>query len=545
MNGFVRSLFIFAGAALTAGTAIGLPLLLLSSSSSAVSAAATADGDGVLRVDGGSEFGWDQDSWYVQVDGVMGGKSSGDLEFLALSDEASASDSSNNDSNKNENDSNKNENENDLVLKFTGDISLDGGGFSSVRRRIDLDLSDYAGVVVTLRAENVASSASATGIAPPTGLHLQMGDATSYYDFSSALAVPLSNGSGDHNDDNTEVWTSVYLPMESFDRGTRFGFVCSNCRFDPSTINNLSVYVLFQEGGFDVRIRSIAAVREPVAFRSPRAEFASATEIANLLRATVASGGGLYDKTYTELCVAMYWSVLNSLLTVGSPGDTSSNNNDAFVVPDPVKAVICAGLQQTESTLFSSEETSTSNKIDHSAAAWALRYTIDAVVADLMGYDRPDTGGNGNWLPSPDAAESMDATCVGRTSPAPGTLYDPVVGTDGDENANTNDDASIPVSYDDDDDVIVVEGTNATTAATTAMNDPPSSVEASAIRKSATAIPNANANSSNNGNGDTVVAVAAASTGTSGASMSSHQHRTRFGLVSWALWTLLLVALVA
>eukprot|EP00532_Pseudo-nitzschia_australis_P017496 CAMPEP_0168257990 /NCGR_PEP_ID=MMETSP0141_2-20121125/6841_1 /TAXON_ID=44445 /ORGANISM="Pseudo-nitzschia australis, Strain 10249 10 AB" /LENGTH=527 /DNA_ID=CAMNT_0008195111 /DNA_START=169 /DNA_END=1752 /DNA_ORIENTATION=+ len=527
MNSVGRSLVVFT---------VGLSLLLLLSSSSSSAASTSATADGVLHIDGGSEFGWDQNSWYVQVDGVMGGKSSGDLEFLALADDASASGNNNDNDNDNDNDNN-----NEMVLKFTGDISLDGGGFSSVRRRTDLDLSDYTGVVVTLRAADVpastSTSTSTADIPPPTGLHLQLGDATSYYDFSSALAIPLSNGGDD-------VWTSVYLPMESFDRGTRFGFVCNNCQFDSSNINNLSVYVLFQEGSFDVRIRSIQAVKEPVVFRSPRLDFASATEITDLLRATVASGGGLYDKSYTELCVAMYWSVLNSLLTATAVGQSGGDDN-AFVVPDSVGAVICAGLQQTENTLFSSLSSSetTSNQQQqqqnkHSAAAWTLRYTIEAVVADLKGIDRPNMnmGNNGDWLPSPTAAESMDATCVGRTSPAPGILFDPVVGTNDNENANADNDdndndESIPVSYDDDNDD-AVEGINVTT---TAMNDP-----------SATAVANANVNTnSNNGNVDTVIGVAAAITSTSGASVSSHEHRTRFDLVSLALWTLLLVAVVA
>jgi len=56
--------------------------------------------------------------------------------------------------------------------------------------------------------------------------------------------------------------------------------------------------------------------------------------------------------------------------------------------------------------------------------AFVLRYTIDAIIADLQGFDRT-TNGN-QYLPSLADAESMDAviTCVGRTSPTEGTLYD-------------------------------------------------------------------------------------------------------------------------
>jgi len=44
--------------------------------------------DNVLRIDGSSTGGesgsssWDSGTWYVQVDGVMGGKSSGVMEFI-------------------------------------------------------------------------------------------------------------------------------------------------------------------------------------------------------------------------------------------------------------------------------------------------------------------------------------------------------------------------------------------------------------------------------------------------------------------------------
>ena len=108
------------------------------------------------RIDGGSE--WEADDWFVQVDGVMGGKSTGSMEFL----------------------------EDNQVLKFTGDISLDGGGFSSVRKRLSLDLTGYAGIVVTLEADARSLNEKTT---PPIGIHLQLDDRTSRYDFSSAFSI--------------------------------------------------------------------------------------------------------------------------------------------------------------------------------------------------------------------------------------------------------------------------------------------------------------------------------------------------------------------
>jgi len=330
---------------------LGAVIVAFASQSSSVDAA---------RIDGGEESGWDTNQWSVQVDGVMGGKSSGNVQFL----------SSNN------------------VMKFTGDISLDGGGFSSVRRRIDLDLSGSAGVVVTLEADTRGA---------PTGIHLQLGD-QSYYDYSSAFSVPLSSEDG-------PVVTSVYLPIDSFDRGTSFGFQCNgNCALDSSRVNNMSVYVLFQEGSFDVRLRSIESVNEPRSFPPPAYDnLESTNDVLTLLTSTILSGGGLYDKSYIELCIAMYWSVLNTILSSGSG-----------VVSEPILAVICAGLQEVEAQMVDGDSKAN--------IAWTMRYAMNAVIADLEGSARIDVL---DWLPTPTEASSMDVTCVGRTSAAQGIMYDP------------------------------------------------------------------------------------------------------------------------
>ncbi len=324
--------------------------------------------DGVLHIDGGSESGW-EDGWYVQVDGVMGGKSSGKMEFL----------------------------QDNSVMKFTGDINLDGGGFSSVRRRVSLDLSDYAGVVVTLEADR--RSVGEVSL-PPIGLELQFDDRSSRYDFSSAFSVPLSSDDGDG-----PVVSSVYLPIESFDRGTFIGFVCrDNCQFDPSKINGISVYVLFQKGIFDVRLRSIEAVKEPRSFPLPKFDvIESKDDVIALIQSTITAGGGLYDKGYTELCIAMYWSVLNTILS-----------SDTGVVSDAIQAVLCAGLQQVE--------TQTNERDNKENIAWTLRHAMDALIADLQGFSRLTVQ---DWLPTVDEATSMKVQCLGRTSAAPGYMYDP------------------------------------------------------------------------------------------------------------------------
>lgn len=342
------------------------------------------DNNGVLRIDGSvagqEEQEWDIDSWRVQVDGVMGGKSTGKNEFI----------------------------NNNSIMKFTGEINLDGGGFSSVRRRVSLDLENYDGIVVTLEAgaynDNNNNNNSGHPRAP-TGIHLQLSDSSSPYDFSSAFAIPLAT--------STEpVLTSVYLPMDSFNRGTRMGFVCRNdCQFNDSDINNMSVYVLFQKGYFDVRIKSIAAIPKqggsggPRSFLSPSIQIVDDNKIIDLLRNTISSGGSLYDQGYGELCTHMYWSVLNSIL--------NSNSNDSSGIDDSTKVVICKGLDK----MIENDRTTTQQ-------AWTLRYTINAIMADLSGKGRGGDPNNYSYLPTKLEAESMDVTCVGRTSPTIGTLYD-------------------------------------------------------------------------------------------------------------------------
>merc|ERR1712224_334416 len=47
---------------------------------------------------------------------------------------------------------------------------------------------------------------------------------------------------------------------------------------------------------------------------------------------------------------------------------------------------------------------------------------MDAVIADLEGTSRTSSQ---YWLPTRSEAASMEMTCIGRTSVAPGILYDP------------------------------------------------------------------------------------------------------------------------
>mmetsp|Transcript_4354 Transcript_4354/g.8993 ORF Transcript_4354/g.8993 Transcript_4354/m.8993 type:complete len:500 (-) Transcript_4354:1549-3048(-) len=173
MNSVGRSLVVFT---------VGLSLLLLLSSSSSSAASTSATADGVLHIDGGSEFGWDQNSWYVQVDGVMGGKSSGDLEFLALADDASAS--GNNNDNDNDNDANNNHSSNhnhhppSQAVEDALDVTI------SYLRRVHL-FSYYNGCQLATRAAEVFDGNHAVST-----IHLRLANA----DEMLAVAEPTIKG---------------------------------------------------------------------------------------------------------------------------------------------------------------------------------------------------------------------------------------------------------------------------------------------------------------------------------------------------------------
>merc|ERR1740130_1142436 len=211
----------------------------------------------------------------------------------------------------------------------------------------------------------------------------------------------------------------------------------------------MSVYVLFQEGTFDVRIKSITAIPKagaeagPRSFLSPQIQFNSISDIINLLQSTISSGGSLYDLSYIELCIAMYWSVLNSILNANLVLNVTANTIDAIsMLSATTKVVICSGLNEMINNNNNSKEDQ----------AWILRYTIDAIIADLQGFDRSssDTGNSNFFLPTKKEAELMDVTCVGRTSSSEGTLYDRYgnridIDVDVDVDADVNDNNDVDV----------------------------------------------------------------------------------------------------
>jgi hypothetical protein len=328
---------------------------------------ARIDGADNLRIDGGTESGWESNKWSVVVDGVMGGQSSGSITF---------------------------QNSNS-VMAFSGDIILDGGGFSSVRRSFGtpIDLTSYEGIVVELETtpNNVFSNSNDVDNAP-LGLHLQLHDRSSYYGYASAFAISKVESPG--------MQTSVYLPLESFDRGTRMGFQCrNNCKLDASKIDEIDIYVLFQRGQFEVKVRSITAVKAATTFASPTISLSSSTDIRNLLESTIRSGSYLYNYGYAELCIAIYSSTLNSLLAASI---TDGNDELSQETVSLLKGMACEGILLSDSQ-------------EKASAAFTLRYTMDGILEQL-GFIDPEGANIGSWRPNVATATAFADQCQARTS---------------------------------------------------------------------------------------------------------------------------------
>jgi len=265
------------------------------------------------------------------------------------------------------------------TMTFYGTINTNGGGFANVGLRFSppLDLTPYAGIVVEMEADGwsgVGGGPSSNNGEKPFGFHLQLGD-NGWYGFSSAFAVPLAREDGMRT-------TGVYLPLASFNRGTRMGWQCTSCKLDTTQINEMEIYALFQEGSFRIDVKSITAVTDPKSFGSPSITFRPG-DVEALIEATIASG------SKGEICVAIYWSTLNTIL-------------EAVGISDAIKGVACAGVQRVDPYGDTVEN------------ALNLRSTLDAVLADVKGVQRNEN--SPAWLPSSNGFGVLEEGCRGYTS---------------------------------------------------------------------------------------------------------------------------------
>merc|ERR1719313_3025509 len=148
----------------------------------------------------------------------------------------------------------------------------------------------------------------------PLGLHIQLNDASGY-GYSAPVAVPLAASAG--------VPARAFLPLSAFDRASWKGYNCRTCSLDTTTVKGLDIYVLYQQGPFEVRVREIAVVQAatdgpsvPTAPAVP--ELASPGAVTTLVEAAIRNGAFVWNKGYHGLCDVIYDSAARSILS--APG---------------------------------------------------------------------------------------------------------------------------------------------------------------------------------------------------------------------------------
>jgi hypothetical protein len=169
-----------------------------------------------IHIDGGVS-GWDEGSWNLVLDSVMGGKSRGEFSF---SDES---------------------------LLFSGTVDTNGGGFVQIQKHFPkTDFSSADGIVVEVKALDPAVARA------PLALAINVHD-SSRYSYQAPLVIPLAS-SGAADLDAYEVgakWDSFV--------GRWYGQKCTDgCQLDTSSIQQVTVSIVYQDGPFMVELVSIA-----------------------------------------------------------------------------------------------------------------------------------------------------------------------------------------------------------------------------------------------------------------------------------------------
>ena len=289
---------------------------------------------------------WSSAGWYVQNDGVMGGRSNGELKI-------------------------------DNGANFKGNINMNGGGFASFRRNFgflgEKDMGSYSGLWV--EADVVTEDPL---FHVPLAIHLQLGD-NSRYTYGAAFAIPSGPAGSTY---------SVYLPFSWFTK--QLLRRCSGCQLNPQRINDLSVYVLYQEGPFNFKIRQIRAVQSSEVSNSAVPSLLLSDEKAwMLVKATIERGSTLWNKGNPELCGAMYHVTAETL--------ASSSNVSSAVVE---LAQVAMNLAQRYPANWGGE------------GAWIYRKAFDHMLAAYEGKTPPGDGrypavASGSW-----AATSMNGNSI-------------------------------------------------------------------------------------------------------------------------------------
>jgi len=309
-----------------------ISLLLLSAALLLGVSGARADEEILL---GGGLEGWK--GWSPVVDGVMGGKSSGDLEVIV---------------------------DDDSALVFSGDIVMDGGGFSSARRRLstNLDLTSYQGLLISLDSLPVDSI--------PMALQLSLTNSGSFYSFGAHFSLlPGPPGTAQN----------FFLPLSAFNKATAAGFSCrgdvQTCTLNTQQVNSVALYVLFQPGPFSLRVRRVAALKDQTTadITGPlMVPLPTSTSVSEFLQSTIVSGVTLFDKGYPELAGSLYFGSLATISAAEGPSGF-------------IKGLACAGLFHVNSLAEANDP-----ELGTGDEAWILRRVIDTIRASIDGRDPPE-----------------------------------------------------------------------------------------------------------------------------------------------------------
>mmetsp|Transcript_29391 Transcript_29391/g.82886 ORF Transcript_29391/g.82886 Transcript_29391/m.82886 type:complete len:321 (+) Transcript_29391:244-1206(+) len=308
--------------------------LLCISGVSAVGAAVPSDGTAF----GGGDAGWSD--WITILDGVMGGKSSGSV---AIEDQGS--------------------------LRFIGEINNDGGGFSSVGAYFDepLDLSGYAGFLIAMDALPEGEI--------PLGLQFGLRDNGTFWTHIASMALKPSSSPG--------AVQEIFVPMDSFTRADWRGMRCSEpstCKLNLASVVEMRLFVVFQEGPFELVLHSVAAVKHASDVdQTTPAVHMTAGNAMSFLQGTIQRGTSLYGKGYPELSAAIYEAALESVYTAG-------------VLPAQMQETIPGALQKAGEGAASPEE-----------HAWKLRRVVDMAMARVAGQPAPSEDmypemARGDWM---------------------------------------------------------------------------------------------------------------------------------------------------
>jgi hypothetical protein len=193
-------------------------------------------------------------------------------------------------------------------------------------------------------------------------------------DYPGAWEVSLTDSSGYRHGAAAAVpiggpRAKLFLPWESFARASRWGSRCQSCTLDRSSVSEVSLYLLYQEGNFRLLVHSIRAVREPAESTHPRVQLTAACTHA-LLKRTIQMGVAVWNKDYQELCAAVYESTLRSIAEGGAePAE---------------RALACRSLAFVSTSPYN--------------AAWAHRRAMDALLHDEGSAEQYPSFIRGGWL---------------------------------------------------------------------------------------------------------------------------------------------------